>query len=932
MANWSTLKAAIANVIKTNGNQEITGQVLQNTLNSIISTVGENATYAGIAIPSTNPGAPDGNTFYFAMQPGIYSNFGGVTLTEGLNILLWNGSIWSADNLTKSLLNNINSNMGASMQLIPEYPAFNVIDPDKCEFFKYITSKGEVRNSTIRGYFTVMVKAYKHGLVTDGGSSSFPTYLVVRADGSKRTTPIGEQKYVYEEGDAYVTIGLRQNAIDSLDEKAAIDYIRTHIGAYVGTDIPDKFIPYAIQKETQIELDNLSTQIEDTSAKVAEATSTLAEATSTLAEVDGRLKGIEAAFSETAGSSEMPVEKDSFIGSSYLYGSSSVKIGSGTDTYYVALYPVEKSKKYSIHNDGLRLATSIVAIAFFSGEKPAVGSSGGINIFDSSNYGQDKPCIVDLEYVAPENGYILTTIRKGMFEEYEIKEEETTVIKHLKELDGIEKNMQALQSKLEESLSSSIGLVELEKAIKNITELWMNKTIIFYKKPGVEIDNVVNFDNLMAACNHAMAKANVGNQFEIQVYEDITSSAEGDFTELSDYKGLHALFHVKEYIKIRGMGTMKTIHGELLASNVTGQRVDYETGHFDGGELENLRVTARNIRYPLHFERGGNAVAQNRLGRIRYCDIIHFGGDSGIEGSETSAYKAWDAWGMGSSQGTRLLFEGCNIIGARHGFRCHTNKIFDYPTKVEFHDCTVIGYTGNAFYLDEYGCKCVTEYLIDNCNIQGPIVFTSTSPDSPYVPYGMRICGSGNTTHQYKYIEQVKGLRLQSDSINVACSVVTDDAELFGDKVYRKGENGLRGYVCGLNSNSGTSYNLGKRLGDCSVSPKRLVIKIGDSRHDITFDKDYSDSENEEILQELNSAVSGSGAFDLYDPNVEYYPEFTDVLFYKRNQSGTVINTGDNVMFDGDFDVVKVESADDADAVCVADCGIGETGRFRISK
>ena len=120
MANWSTLKAAIANAIKTNGNQEITGQLLQNVLNNIVSSVGENSTFAGIATPTTNPGVPDGNVFYFAIQAGIYSNFGGVTLTDGLNILLWNGSIWSADNLTKSLLNNINSNVG-----IDEYPVFS---------------------------------------------------------------------------------------------------------------------------------------------------------------------------------------------------------------------------------------------------------------------------------------------------------------------------------------------------------------------------------------------------------------------------------------------------------------------------------------------------------------------------------------------------------------------------------------------------------------------------------------------------------------------------------------------------------------------------------------------------------------------------------------------------------------------------------------
>ena len=96
MANWSTLKAAVAQIIKTNNNQEITGANMQSVLNNIIDTVGENATLAGIATPSTNPGAPDGNVFYFATQAGTYANFGGAELETGLNILLWNGTSWNA--------------------------------------------------------------------------------------------------------------------------------------------------------------------------------------------------------------------------------------------------------------------------------------------------------------------------------------------------------------------------------------------------------------------------------------------------------------------------------------------------------------------------------------------------------------------------------------------------------------------------------------------------------------------------------------------------------------------------------------------------------------------------------------------------------------------------------------------------------------------
>lgn len=75
MGNYTELKAAIAAVIKTNGNNDITGAIMQNVLNTIVSTVGANRTFVGIANADTNPGLPDGNVFYIAYTAGNYVNF-----------------------------------------------------------------------------------------------------------------------------------------------------------------------------------------------------------------------------------------------------------------------------------------------------------------------------------------------------------------------------------------------------------------------------------------------------------------------------------------------------------------------------------------------------------------------------------------------------------------------------------------------------------------------------------------------------------------------------------------------------------------------------------------------------------------------------------------------------------------------------------------
>ena len=47
--------------------------------------------FRGIAIPSTNPGTPDGPVFYIASEPGTYVNFGSLTVEE-VTVLEWQGN------------------------------------------------------------------------------------------------------------------------------------------------------------------------------------------------------------------------------------------------------------------------------------------------------------------------------------------------------------------------------------------------------------------------------------------------------------------------------------------------------------------------------------------------------------------------------------------------------------------------------------------------------------------------------------------------------------------------------------------------------------------------------------------------------------------------------------------------------------------------
>ena len=94
MANYNNLKTAIQAVIKENGNQEIKGDILQNALLSMINSLGAGYQFIGVATPKTNPGAPDQKVFYIANGKGIYTNFGGISITEDEVIILYYDTAW----------------------------------------------------------------------------------------------------------------------------------------------------------------------------------------------------------------------------------------------------------------------------------------------------------------------------------------------------------------------------------------------------------------------------------------------------------------------------------------------------------------------------------------------------------------------------------------------------------------------------------------------------------------------------------------------------------------------------------------------------------------------------------------------------------------------------------------------------------------------
>lgn len=85
-----------------------------NFTDNIFNSISKNATFAGIAIPTTNPGSPGGPVFYLATQPGTYSNFNGIEILNDETVILsWNNGTWSKEDCglaTMESVMNISSN------------------------------------------------------------------------------------------------------------------------------------------------------------------------------------------------------------------------------------------------------------------------------------------------------------------------------------------------------------------------------------------------------------------------------------------------------------------------------------------------------------------------------------------------------------------------------------------------------------------------------------------------------------------------------------------------------------------------------------------------------------------------------------------------------------------------------------------------------
>lgn len=211
MANYNTLKNSIQSVIKQNGNNEITGQLLQNALLAIINSLGAGYNFVGVGTRQTVPGTPDYNVFYIC-GPGYYANFGGTYVKNGqIGVFSYNGTwtyqiIGIADiinNFIDTYLSAIDTSIFDKTQVVSgrgyNVNAGNMVSNAEYGTFAFDVSPDDV--ILLRGYAT-SIHPYGYYINNSGGSRVTSQFIT------------GDMAFVVPSGGARCEITIEMQSVD----------------------------------------------------------------------------------------------------------------------------------------------------------------------------------------------------------------------------------------------------------------------------------------------------------------------------------------------------------------------------------------------------------------------------------------------------------------------------------------------------------------------------------------------------------------------------------------------------------------------------------------------------------------------------------------------------------------------------------------------
>ena len=395
----------------------------------------------------------------------------------------------------------------------------------------------------------------------------------------------------------------------------------------------------------------------------------------------------------------------------------------------------------------------------------------------------------------------------------------------------------------------------------------------------------------------------------------VINIAPGEYTEVN--------WSVKPYVTLRGTDMNTCILKGELPDSCGGDAVgraniqNYSTINLFGTcNIENLTITARNLRYPVHNE--GSGANKNATHRLKNCYIEHYGNEGAtqyyLNNGGKDKYDVWQwttAWGYGSASGVLDVFDNVTFKSVDRAWYVHGNAAFEKPQINILNNCHLSAGNKQDITVESLGSGTDDKVILNNCTFDGLSIRAAgspwlyTDPNNQYADhtdYEIILNNCDPLGYSDTHMGTALAISSNNGTENSTVSVSGSAAEcLFGNYTSKRGGGGLSGYIygywdisgylTGIASNIYVNNTIGRRLGDCSATAKTLeVLFDGINKASVMFDKNYTSMSNAQILAEINGAVSSYGkAYEYKVSQNEYYPQFTDKEISAQNVSQTYI-------------------------------------------
>lgn len=307
-----------------------------------------------------------------------------------------------------------------------------------------------------------------------------------------------------------------------------------------------------------------------------------------------------------------------------------------------------------------------------------------------------------------------------------------------------------------EAFDESIKVSDLEKGKISFAHLdpLVNEQLLARKIITVKLDGTGDFISLRSALE-SITDASEINQYEVQIYpgtHDIMSYYSVAEIDNASFIGL-----VKpNFVSLKGIGERGSIwlKGDLAdgAHNSTTMGRVSTLVYYGQGTIENLKITARNLRYAVHDDYSFPGTT----GRIKNCDFYKY---------KSAVFTGYPSpYGAGVFSDMVREYENCYFYTdqATQSFSVHNNVSFAKPSRHSFVNCEFDNKgstTGIAFLSMGSGQR--DEVTMVGCRIKGKIKFTENIAGvgcdfdlngyaNDVVPYEFAVTNGGQYTYSFR--------------------------------------------------------------------------------------------------------------------------------------------------------------------------------------